>query len=317
MLVGSYLLALGLFYNLLMSDARRIRLRVGVILNGRGEMPPSLWQVEWVVLQNPAIDELGLDAVAVDLRADLPDAWDRALADYALIGLPVYHTKHLIESLTGRLELEHLSENSFGTLSPLSAYMRIKHLGDWIVALGAAIALFVPMCLIALLIKWDSKGPALFRQERMGYRGRTFKVIKFRTMVNSTVDGVDRASAMTADNDHRITRVGAFLRRTRIDELPQVLNVLRGEMSWIGPRPEAVVLSRWYEEEIPFYRYRHIVRPGITGWAQVNQGHVVDVSDVTSKLHYDFYYIKNYGPWLDALIIGRTIKTVLTGAGAK
>ncbi len=129
------------------------------------------------------------------------------------------------------------------------------------------------------------------------------------------IDSLD--AAMTKSDDARVTRVGAFLRRSRIDELPQIMNILRGEMSWIGPRPEAEVLSRWYESEIPFYRYRHIVRPGITGWAQVNQGHVVDIADVTSKLHYDFYYIKNFGYWLDALICVRTLKTMITGFGSK
>jgi lipopolysaccharide/colanic/teichoic acid biosynthesis glycosyltransferase len=102
-----------------------------------------------------------------------------------------------------------------------------------------------------------------------------------------------------------------------IDELPQLINVLRGEMSWIGPRPEAAVLSAWYEKELPFYRYRHIVRPGITGWAQINQGHVAELGEVLGKLHFDFYYIKNFSPWLDLLILIRTVRTVITGLGAR
>ena len=103
----------------------------------------------------------------------------------------------------------------------------------------------------------------------------------------------------------------------RIDELPQVVNILRGEMSWVGPRPEAVPLSRWYEDQLPFYRYRHIVRPGITGWAQVNQGHVSDVANVRQKLHYDFYYIKNFSPWIDIVIYFKTVIIILGGFGAK
>ena len=317
MLVGSYVLSLVLFYHLLTRDARHMRMRVGVIRSASGDLPDPLWQVEWIPLDGPDIAHLNLDAVAVDLRADLSDMWDRTLADFALVGMPVFHTKHLLESLTGRLELEHLSENSFGTLSPLSVYMSIKRALDWVAALAAGILLSPALILVGLLIKWDSKGPIFFKQERMGYRGHPFRVFKFRTMVDVPAGTDERAAAMTADKDKRITRLGAFLRQSRIDELPQLLNVLRGEMSWIGPRPEAMVLSRWYEKEIPFYRYRHIVRPGITGWAQVNQGHVVDVQDVTSKLHYDFYYIKNYGPWIDGLIVARTIKTMLTGFGAK
>jgi len=136
-------------------------------------------------------------------------------------------------------------------------------------------------------------------------------------MTNAPPSKDQRDSAMTKEGDNRITSIGHFLRHSRIDELPQLVNVLKGEMSWIGPRPEAMILSRWYEQEIPFYRYRHIVRPGITGWAQVSQGHVVEVTDVTSKLYYDFYYIKNYSLWIDILIVIRTIRTMMTGFGAK
>ena len=126
-----------------------------------------------------------------------------------------------------------------------------------------------------------------------------------------------RQAAMTDADDVRITRLGSFLRRTRIDELPQAWNILRGEMSWIGPRPEAEVLSKWYTGDVPFYRYRHVVRPGISGWAQVNQGHVAEVDDIHLKLQYDFFYIKYFSPWLDILIVFRTVRTMLTGFGSK
>ena len=170
------------------------------------------------------------------------------------------------------------------------------------------------------VIRFDSTGPVLFRQERMGYRGLPFIMYKFRTMRPRAAVGDEEAAredAMTRAQDDRITRVGRFLRKWRIDELPQIINVFRGEMSWIGPRPEAVALSRWYEAEIPFYLYRHIVRPGLTGWAQVNQGHVTSVEDVWEKLNFDFYYVKNFSAWLDALILFRTIPTMLSGYGSK
>jgi lipopolysaccharide/colanic/teichoic acid biosynthesis glycosyltransferase len=132
------------------------------------------------------------------------------------------------------------------------------------------------------------------------------------------VDVSDELSAaMTKSSDDRITRVGRVLRKLRVDEFPQIINILKWEMSWIGPRPEAQVLSVWYTSEIPFYRYRHVVKPGISGWAQVNQGHVAEVKDVHEKLHYDFYYIKYFSPWLDLLIVFRTIKTMLSGFGAR
>jgi lipopolysaccharide/colanic/teichoic acid biosynthesis glycosyltransferase len=274
-------------------------------------------RVRWVRLSTPDCDASELDAIALDLRLDLPPEWERRLADFALAGIPVYHIKHLVESLTGRVELEHLSESSFGSLTPISAWMSAKHAIDWLAALVAGVVLLPVLVMISLAIRLETPGPALFRQCRVGYRGRPFTVYKFRTMYvdHHLHDGP--ASAVTRDRDERITKLGRFLRRSRLDELPQILNILRGEMSWIGPRPEAEVLSRWYEAEIPFYRYRHIVRPGITGWAQVNQGHVAEISEVTSKLHYDFYYVKRFSPWLDILIVVRTVRTMLTGFGSR
>ena len=151
----------------------------------------------------------------------------------------------------------------------------------------------------------------------MGYRGKPFTVLKFRSMRELQADNRTRDTDMTLSDDDRITRVGQFLRRTRLDELPQIVNILRGEMSWIGPRPETLRLSQWYEDELPFYRYRHIVRPGITGWAQVNQGHVTSVDDVREKLEYDFYYVKYFSLWTDILIAIKTIGVVLSGHGSK
>jgi lipopolysaccharide/colanic/teichoic acid biosynthesis glycosyltransferase len=126
-----------------------------------------------------------------------------------------------------------------------------------------------------------------------------------------------RESLATGDGDPRITKVGKVLRRFRIDELPQIFNILKGEMSWIGPRPEPEILTHWFTAELPFYRYRHVVRPGISGWAQVNQGYVSGLDGIGEKLQYDFYYIKYFSPWLDILILFRTIKTMLTGFGSR
>ena len=124
-------------------------------------------------------------------------------------------------------------------------------------------------------------------------------------------------TAMLIPTRIRVTSVGRFLRRYRIDELPQILNILRGEMSWIGPRPEAVPLAEWYESQIPFYAYRHIVRPGITGWALVHQGNVAEIEAATGKLHYDFFYIKYFSPWLDVLIVAKTVGILMSGRGAR
>lgn len=317
-LFGSFISSICWMYVVYFKIQRTRDLRIGLVGIADKSYIEELNQVRWFTLSDPSADVSELAAVAADLRKDLPDDWERKLADYALSGLPVYHIKHLYESMTGRVDLEKLSESSFGSLSPISAYMGLKHVIDWILAAFAIVILIPILLLVGIAIKLDSPGSALFRQQRIGYRGIPFIVYKFRTM--RQVNGVEndaRNAAMTQSKDARITKLGKWLRLTRIDELPQLLNVLRGEMSFIGPRPEAQVLSQWYEEEIPFYRYRHIVRPGITGWAQVNQGHVAEISDVTSKLHYDFYYIKHFSPWIDLLIVARTVRTMVTGFGAR
>lgn len=296
---------------------RQRKMEIGIVPGGEHDALLTVGEVRWTVLNDAEQDLTGFHALAADLRVDIPAEWDRALADCALAGIPVYHTKHLAESLTGMVQLEHLSENSFGTLAPVSAFMTFKHVLDWILAATIGLILAPLLVLLAIAIRLDSPGTAIFRQARIGYRGKPFTVYKFRTMVSAKAGMSALDAAKTQTEDKRITRIGAFLRRSRIDELPQIANILKGEMSWIGPRPEAQVLSKWYEGEIPFYRYRHIVRPGLTGWAQVNQGHVAEVEDVRTKLNYDFYYIKNYSPWIDLLIVAKTIQTILNGFGAK
>jgi lipopolysaccharide/colanic/teichoic acid biosynthesis glycosyltransferase len=291
----------------------------GVLAFGRAPDLLSTEGAKWLLLDRE-LSEIGrFDAIVADLHADIPDWWERFLADQALNGVPVLHVKQVKESLTGRVEIEHLSENDFGSLIPGIAFAKLKRGADFLTALVLLPFLAILLVPVALAIKLDSKGPVFFRQQRVGYRGATFTLYKLRTMKTGAADGQGdrRSKAMTLSDDARITSLGKTLRKYRIDELPQVLNVLKGEMSWIGPRPEAVALSEWYESELPFYRYRHIVRPGLTGWAQVNQGHVADVADVLWKLHYDFYYIRHFSVWLDLLIVGRTVRTVLSGFGHK
>ena len=318
-LLAGYIVSVAWHVTVLSRLQRQTTLRVGVLPFGNPDRLHAIGGVEWIALSSPDAPTDGLDAVTTDLRADLPADWDRRLADYALEGVPVYHTKHLVESLTGRVELEHLSENSFGSLTPISAFMSVKTVIDWVTAAIAGLVLFPFLLAIGVAIQFGSPGPALFRQRRIGYKGKPFTVYKFRTMAVAPAPSDDDAAraAMTQQGDARVTKIGRFLRYTRIDELPQIINILNGEMSWIGPRPEADVLSRWYEAELPFYRYRHIVRPGIAGWAQVCQGHVTDIGEVQSKLHYDFYYIKHYSAWIDLLIIVRTVRTVVTGFGSR
>jgi lipopolysaccharide/colanic/teichoic acid biosynthesis glycosyltransferase len=292
--------------------------RFYVVPSQRTRAIASVSNIDWVLLERPQLPPERDCVIIADLRADLGGEWERLVADAALAGIPVFHVKQVTESLTGRVEIEHLSENSFGSLIPNSSYTSIKRGMDLVTAVIALPFLLIPFILVAIAIKLESPGPVFFRQERRGYRGRSFRVVKFRTMSHRIVAEEDaKQAAITRTSDSRITRVGQFLRRSRIDELPQIWNIIRGEMSWIGPRPEAMALSEWYLSELPFYSYRHIVRPGITGWAQVNQGHVADLDAVFEKLHYDFYYIKNFSAWLDMLIVGKTAWTIFSGHGAK
>lgn len=307
-----------IYYYICYFIERRVHIRrLAVVPCPGASRLTGLAGVDWTVLREQSA-EITLDALVADFRIDLSSEWERFIAEQAIAGIPVYHIKQIEESITGMVEIEHLSENNFGSLIPGMAYIRIKQFVEWIVALIALVVILPIFAVVAVAIKIDSPGPALFRQARMGYRGKPFTVFKFRSMVTATENRPqERDYAMTRDNDARITRIGRLIRRSRIDELPQILNVLKGEMSLIGPRPEAVVLSTWYETEIPFYRYRHIVRPGISGWAQVNQGHVTGVNDVHTKLKYDFYYIKYFSPWLDILIVAKTIRTIISGSGVR
>lgn len=277
----------------------------------------DLSDIDFQRLDTPADLETVLHRpVVVDLRAELPSEWERAIARAVVRGVSVFHVKHLRESLTGRVRIDTLSENSFGTLQPSLSYLHAKRALDLALSIPALILTAPIMLAIAIVIRADSPGPAVFRHERMGFRGKPFNTLKFRTMQLRAPDHGDRQSQMTQKADPRITRIGRFLRKTRLDELPQLVNVIKGEMSLIGPRPEAMALSAWYDERLDFYEYRHIVRPGVTGWAQVNQGHVTQLNDVFVKLQYDFYYIKNISAWLDLLILLRTVQVMFSGKGA-
>jgi lipopolysaccharide/colanic/teichoic acid biosynthesis glycosyltransferase len=308
-------------YSIHLYGERRLTRRIAVVPFGGANRLLAIKNVEWLPLKRARLaDARGCDAIVADFSADLPDEWEAFLADAALAGRLVYQHKQLAESLTGRVEIEKLSENSFGSLVPARGYFYLKSLIDFLWAL-LLLPLALPiMAAAAIAILLDDGRPVLFRQRRLGHAGRPFIAYKFRTM--SMVDPGDdedeiRNALATGDRDPRITRVGAVLRKFRIDELPQIFNILKWQMSWIGPRPEPEVLTKWFIAEIPFYRYRHVVKPGISGWAQVNQGYVSGLHGINLKLQYDFYYIKYFSPWLDLLIFFRTIRTMLTGSGAR
>ena len=171
------------------------------------------------------------------------------------------------------------------------------------------------MAIVALLIRLDSPGPILYRQERVGKDDQLFQILKFRSMcADAEQDGTPRWAEL---KDPRVTRIGAILRRTRIDELPQLLNVLKGEMSFVGPRPERPAFVSALERQIPFYGVRHSVRPGITGWAQINYEYAASLEDAKRKLEYDLFYVKNHSVFLDLAIMLQTLRIILWQQGAR
>jgi len=220
------------------------------------------------------------------------------------------------ERLTGRVSLDMLRPSWLifsgrGRQARLSGALRTAlHRG---VALVGAIASLPIALLTAVLIKLDSPGPVLYSQERVGKNGRTFRVYKFRSMrTDAEKDGPVWA---VKQGDARATRVGRVIRKIRVDEIPQFWNILRGDMNFVGPRPERPHFVRQLAEEIPFYEQRHLIPPGLTGWAQIKYPYGASVEDARQKLQYDLYYIKNQSLVLDAVILFETVKTILFGRG--
>lgn len=218
------------------------------------------------------------------------------------------------ELTTRRLPIDVLNDSwiiSKINLNSKNLYLFIKRVADIFISLVSLIVLSPLLLIVAFLIKISSKGPVFFKQTREGRDGKCFTILKFRTM---HIDNNDFSP--TAAGDSRITKIGGFLRKTRIDEIPQMFNVLKGEMSFIGPRPERVDLSEELDKQIPFYRQRLLVKPGISGWDQVSgEYHSPSVEDTIEKVKHDLYYIKNISLFLDISILFKTITTIVKKAG--
>lgn len=289
---------------------------------GRCQSLLDITDVRWVRLPpcfEPASHpRLPFHAVVADLAdSSLTAQWEQLLAETALQGTPVYNVLQVRESLTGRLPIKHLYENNLGSLLPSQSYLLLKRLLDMLVILITAFIVIPIALLIASIIKWQNRynrESIFFTQQRIGQGGKLFTMYKFRSMVASAEAN---GAQMATSNDMRVTKFGSFIRQTRLDELPQFVNVLKGDMSLIGPRPEQLDFVKRFNETIPFYRYRHIVKPGISGWAQVMQGYASDEDETKVKLEHDFFYIKNFSLTLDLLIVIKTIQTMMTGFGAR
>ncbi len=241
----------------------------------------------------------------------------RELLELRLSGRRVEDGCAFYERLAGKLLIEYLrpSQLIFGEgFSKSRLTLFLKRLVDF-VASGVGIVVAFPVWLVVpLAIKLDSPGPVFFRQERVGEGGRRFEVLKFRSMRSDAEAGTGPVWAR--EGDARVTRVGRFIRKTRIDEIPQLINVLRGEMSFVGPRPERPFFVEQLTEKVPYYVQRHTVKPGVTGLAQVKYPYGASVEDALEKLRYDLYYVKHLGFWMDLSIIFETVKVVLFGKGA-
>jgi sugar transferase (PEP-CTERM system associated) len=242
----------------------------------------------------------------------------KELLELRMAGVKIEEATSWLEKISGKIEVENLNPSWLifnDGFHRSSAFIMMRRILSVIIS-SIGLVLTLPLLpFIMLAVRLDSKGPVFYTQTRMGKAGRLFKVVKFRTM------GHDAEAAngpqWAGDHDPRVTRVGKFLRKTRLDEIPQLWCVLKGDMAFVGPRPERPEFIEWLSKEIPYYGVRHMVRPGVTGWAQVKYKYGSTVQDAREKLQYDLFYIKNASIGLDLLIMFQTVKTVILRRGAQ
>ena len=298
-------------------DAIREREDLGMDIVGWTGASNSLETMESLstALANLAGRHLHRVVVAVgERRATLPV---REMLDLRLRGVKIEDSSLLLEKISGKIDVDDLRPSAmiFSEGFKVNEGFLLMRRAVSLLASLTLLLCFAPLLpLIILAVKLTSRGPVLFSQNRVGKNGRIFKVYKFRTMRQ---DAEAKTGAVWAQqNDPRITTVGRFLRKTRLDEIPQLWNVLKGDMGFVGPRPARPEFVQWLVEAIPYYNLRHIIRPGLTGWAQVKYQYGASLEETQQKLSYDLYYIKHISLMLDLMIIFGTIKTVLLRRGA-
>lgn len=240
------------------------------------------------------------------------------LLDLRFEGIPIEEASSMYEAAFGRISIEELHPSQLifsAEMGPDRTQVSLQNIYSWGLALVGAILTLPLMLLVAIAVRLTSKGPAVYSQTRVGLAGKTFKLYKFRSM---RVDAeVGTGAVWATKDDPRITPLGRWLRKLRLDELPQFFNVLKGEMSIVGPRPERPEFVRTLSEKIPFYKQRHCVKPGLTGWAQINYKYGDTIEDVRAKLEYDLYYIKHLNVSLDFYIMFQTVKVMLLSRGSQ
>jgi sugar transferase (PEP-CTERM system associated) len=274
----------------------------------------------WLVAQAASIEDcLSQEWRGVILAYEdmVPRDLANMLMEARLKGRRVYDAADFYERFLHKIPVHYVQDHWFVLsqgfdLLHHNVQLKAKRVIDVVLALALLAVTLPVMLVLALLIKLDSPGSVIYAQTRTGQGGKPFKIYKFRTM---TADAEENGAMWAEVNDARITRVGRVLRRMRLDELPQIWNVLRGDMSFVGPRPERPDFTTKLEKQIPYYDLRHLVKPGISGWAQVMHSYGASVEDAQEKLQYDLYYIKNYSIYLDLLIAMKTIRIVARGQG--
>ena len=269
---------------------------------------------KFYALEKPSLCAPDTVGIIVDSNEQLPAEWQQFIAEELSKDTPVMDSVAAYESISGKSPLDHYGELAGHELLPSQAYLTAKRLLESSLILATSPVTVPFIIIVAIAVKLESKGPAFFVQRRVGKGGREFSMYKIRSM---RTDSEANGAQFAGEDDPRITRIGKFIRKMRIDELPQFLNILKGDMALIGPRPEQAAFVKEFEKVIPLYSFRHIVRPGITGWAQVTHGYAADEDETREKLAHDFYYVKNLSIWLDLDIVFKTIKTMLTGFGAR
>jgi sugar transferase (PEP-CTERM system associated) len=296
---------------------------VAGILEGSGHEPAAVVSNGVPILGSvrnleAACAEQQVDSVVVALAERRSCFPIREILACKMRGIRVEDYPDFLERLTGKIPVYDLRpswlifSDGFASRTP---FRRLKWAVDLFLAAVLLVVAAPVMAIVAVAIRLESRGPALFRQERMGLNGLRFVLIKFRSMYQDAEQHTGPVWA--TEDDPRVTRVGRFIRKTRLDELPQLWNVLRGEMSFIGPRPERPHFVQSLQEIVPYYSQRLVVRPGITGWAQVRYQYGASVEDALEKLQYDLYYIKNMSLFLELLILLATVQVVLSGRGGR
>ena len=315
----SFLLLYFVFTNLWFSAEFFMRSKLALYLfaivpGGYGLEEGNYQNVRLTNLASPDDLPQGVDGVIVDFHRELSEAWLAFVSRCVLEGIPVVSTDDFVETQKGTIILEHLTTARSITFQSTPFYLSVKRLLDIVCVVGTA-PLWVPLMLATCaLVRLESPGKVIFSQQRVGRKGIPFTIFKIRSM---RFDSEKGGAAFASAGDARVTKIGAVIRKFRIDEIPQFLNVLRGDMSLIGPRPEQVPFVASFERNIPYYQLRHLVRPGISGWAQITMGYAAGEVEAASKLALDLYYVKRVSFVLDFLIFMKTLGTMLTGFGAR